>query len=121
MYNNFVHLYNNGTLVREIKKILGITENQYRRFYNQGISSKDITPRRKYNPRENGKNYYQSKNGKWRVQKMRDNRPVYFGEFATEEMAKMAVKLFEELDWDRDYIWSVRRIVIEEFNYVGGK
>ena len=37
------------------------------------------------------------------------------------EMAKLAVELFRKVNWDKKYMWSIRRIVIEEFNYCGGK
>lgn len=59
------------------------------------------------------KNYYYSQ-GKYKVSKMIKGRKIHFGLFKTEEQARKAVDLFNELGWDKNLRWFVRSKVLEE-------
>ena len=116
-YEDFVKLYNNHILVREILRILDISQSKYRRYYTLAKNQGDIIPRKQVKRSTSGKYYYVNSEGKFVIKRMFDNKLKYFGTYPTEEQAKLAVEIFELIGWNTDYLWNVKAQVLEEFNY----
>jgi len=116
-YDAFVKLYNEGRLIKFIKRDLKITDSQYRRLYHKAVTNEDITPRRviQRNYSQNAKYYQKTKNGNFKVVKTVNGVTKHFGTYKTEEQVKLAVELLKSLNWDINYSWSVKAQVLEEF------
>ena len=73
-----------------------------RQFKKEGVPMRTLKERA--NPKHHtfkiAKNYYQTKNGKWRVQKVIDGKYHHFGTFDTEEEAQAKVKELKENGWN---------------------
>ena len=63
--------------------------------------------------------YFSKRQGRWLVQRKFNGKHVNFGQYSTEEEAKMAVELFHKYGWNKENNWRVKAEVKKIFKKVG--
>lgn len=97
MYLEWVELYNQGMLIKEINEKLGLSDYMYRKYRREALKSGLIKDRRKtYEP----KYYYKTSKGYYSVNHRNEKGVMqYYGLYKTEKEAKKKVEELKKNNW----------------------
>ena len=109
-------LYNDGVLIKDIKKELGINDSKLYGVVNELKAENRLilrtVGRKKRNAyKTNPKNYHHNRwSGTYKI----TYGGKYFGTVKTKEQAERFVELMKECDWDYGKRWIVKEMVLNE-------
>lgn len=115
LYYAFVDEVNRKELLmKDIVAKLGISLNLKHKFYKRA-KNEGLIPEGRYTTKKVKNYYYHKPHDAYVVRKVVRNEDTYFGEYPTEDMAKRAVELLEENNWDKTKLLGIRRRVWSEY------